>query len=87
MHYFNCHATLKKTWKKIQPPFFLAFIEKYPTVRKSSSPTCLCLTHTSLEMNPLNPSPSFPPSVGKQLSNKQQSLKPRHTHTHTHASQ
>lgn len=58
----------------------LTFIEKYPTVHKTSSPSCLCLMHTSLEMNPLNPSLPFPPSVGKQL--PRNGLKPIHTHAH-----
>lgn len=71
----------KNTEKSKPPtPYLLTFIEKYPTVHKSSSPSRLCLTHTSLEMNPLNPSLSFPPSVGKQLS--WNSLKPTHTHTY-----
>lgn len=39
----------------------------FPVI-KSSSPKCLCLRHTSLEMYPLNPALSYRRSVAKQLS-------------------
>lgn len=75
----NFSPTLMKNTEKSNLPYLLTFIEKYPTVHKSSSPSHLCLMHTSLEMNPLNPSLSFPPSVGKQL--PRNSLEPTRRHT------
>lgn len=64
------HSNVQTQKKAATLFYFLAFIEKHPTVHKSSSTR---IFGSSLETTPLNPSSSFPPSVAKQPPRRQSS--------------